>query len=405
MRPAAKLLLGDQSRFLRHAKPPILLLHWHSMRLEDFDYDLPPTQIAQYPPERRDGARLLLVDRQAQPPYATGLTDTLFSELPRLLRGDELLVFNNARVIPARLFGRRAKSTPETVPNPRQPDPSGEVEVFLSREIAENTWEALVKPGKKLRPGSQILFGDQQLAGEVISRKDFGLRTIKFRSLDHHAVTQHFEALGHTPLPPYISRNDELSDRERYQTVFAKRAGAVAAPTAGLHFTEEILQAIRDRGVETCELTLHVGLGTFQPIRTETLEAHTMHAESFEIPEETADRICAARAAGRPIFAVGTTVVRALEAAALRDAELTAGGRVKNSRLVEAGPGEATLFMYPGFTFQVVDALLTNFHLPRSTLLALVSAFAGGERVLDAYRHAVDHGYRFYSYGDCMLLR
>ena len=374
------------------------------MRLADFDYELPAAQIAQYPTERRDGARLLLVDRQASAPYSAGLTDTLFSELPRLLRGDELLVFNNARVIPARLFGRRANATPGTAPNPRRPDPSGEVEIFLSREIAENTWEALVKPGKKLQPGSQILFGNQQLAGEIISREAFGLRTINFRSLDNRSVAQHFDALGHTPLPPYISRNDEVFDRERYQTIFAKRAGAVAAPTAGLHFTEEILQAIRDRGIETCELTLHVGLGTFQPIRTETLEAHTMHAESFEIPEHTAARICAARAAGRPILAVGTTVVRALEAAALRAAELRAAG-ARNSGLVEAGPGEATLFMYPGFTFQVVDALLTNFHLPRSTLLALVSAFAGRERVLHAYRHAVDSGYRFYSYGDCMLLR
>ncbi|MGA2419071.1 MAG: tRNA preQ1(34) S-adenosylmethionine ribosyltransferase-isomerase QueA [Candidatus Acidiferrum sp.] len=374
------------------------------MRLEDFDYDLPAKQIAQHPPERRDGARLLLIDRQALPPYAEALTDTLFSELPRLLRGDELLVFNNARVIPARLFGRRASSTRETAPSSRQPEPSGEVEVFLSREVAENTWEALVKPGRKLEPGSRILFGDQQLAGEIISRDEFGLRTIKFRSLNHHPVTQHFEALGHVPLPPYISRRDEISDRERYQTIFAKCAGAVAAPTAGLHFTTEILQAIRDRGIETCELTLHVGLGTFQPIRTETLEAHTMHAESFEIPEETAARICAARAASRPILAVGTTVVRALEAAALRAAELRASGR-RTSRLVEAGRGEATLFMYPGFAFQVVDALLTNFHLPRSTLLALVSAFAGRERVFYAYRHAVDRGYRFYSYGDCMLLR
>jgi S-adenosylmethionine:tRNA ribosyltransferase-isomerase len=206
------------------------------------------------------------------------------------------------------------------------------------------------------------------------------------------------------PLPPYISRTDEHSDRERYQTIFAKRAGAVAAPTAGLHFTPEILQAIRSRGVETCELTLHVGLGTFQPIRTETLQEHTMHPESYEIPEDTAARICAAHAAGRPILAVGTTVVRALEAAALRASELSRG-RAHSTRLVSAGSGEATLFMFPGFTFRVVNALLTNFHLPRSTLLALVSAFAGREQILAAYRHAVQRGYRFYSYGDCMLLR
>jgi S-adenosylmethionine:tRNA ribosyltransferase-isomerase len=372
------------------------------MRLDDFDYDLPPAQIAQYPPPKRDGARLLLVDRKSA--TEATLTDTLFSQLPDLLRGDELLVFNNARVIPARLFGRRAKPTPGISATLRQPDPSGEVEVFLSRETAPDTWEALVKPGKKLQLGAQILFGEGQLAGEIISREDFGMRSIKFQSLDARTVTQHIEALGHVPLPPYINRADENSDRERYQTIFAKRPGAVAAPTAGLHFTPEILRAVGKRGVETCELTLHVGLGTFQPIRSETLEEHVMHAESYEISEDTAERICAARAAGRPVLAVGTTVVRALEAAALQALESASDG-AKSPQLIAAGGGRATLFMYPGFTFRVVDALLTNFHLPRSTLLALVSAFAGREQILEAYRHAVLGGYRFYSYGDCMLLR
>lgn len=386
------------------------------MRLEDFDYDLPAAQIAQYPPERRDGARLLVVDRRpsrrADHDAHLGpnrvesalLQDTLFSELPALLRGDELMVFNNARVLPARLFGRRAKLESGNSATPRQPGPSGEVEVFLSREIAPDTWEVLVKPGKKLQPGARISFGEGRLCGEIISRENFGLRSIKFQSLNAQTVTQHIEALGHVPLPPYIDRADEPADRERYQTVFAKPARAVAAPTAGLHFTPEILQAIRSRGVETCELTLDVGLGTFQPIRSEILEQHTMHAESYEIPEHTAARICAARTAGRPILAVGTTVVRALEAAALRALERPAHD-AKSAQLVASGRGEATLFMYPGFTFRVVDALLTNFHLPRSTLLAMVSAFAGRERVLEAYRHAVQSGYRFYSYGDCMLLR
>jgi S-adenosylmethionine:tRNA ribosyltransferase-isomerase len=372
------------------------------MRLEDFDYHLPAAQIAQYPTERRDGARLLLVDRE--PPDRAKFTDTFFSELPGLLRGDELLVFNNARVIPARLFGRRTNPTPRLSATPRQPGPTGQIEVFLSREIAPDTWEALVKPGKKLQPGARILFGEGQLAGEIVSRADFGMRSIKFQSLDARSVTQHIEALGHIPLPPYINRADENSDRERYQTVFAKHPVAVAAPTAGLHFTREILQAIRDRGVETCELTLHVGLGTFQPIRSETLEEHIMHAECYEIPEDTAARICAARTAGRPVLAVGTTVVRALEAAALRALE-SGSGYAKSPRLIAAGGGEAALFMYPGFTFRVVDALLTNFHLPRSTLLALISAFAGREQILEAYQHAVLGGYRFYSYGDCMLLR
>jgi S-adenosylmethionine:tRNA ribosyltransferase-isomerase len=206
------------------------------------------------------------------------------------------------------------------------------------------------------------------------------------------------------PLPPYIDRADEATDRERYQTVFAKRSGAVAAPTAGLHFTPHILQEIRNRGAELCEITLHVGLGTFQPIRSETLEGHTMHAETYDIPNETAERICLARAEGRPILAIGTTVVRALEAAALRTS-LMQPAQPASMPLLEGGSGEATLFIYPGFSFRVVDALLTNFHLPRSTLLALVSAVAGREQLLAAYGHAVRKGYRFYSYGDCMLLR
>ncbi len=373
------------------------------MRLDDFDYDLPASQIAQYPPPNRDGARLLLVDRKSA--TQTTFTDALFSHLPNLLRGDELLVFNNARVIPARLFGRRTKPTPGDLRNapPAGPQWRGRG-ISFPEKLLRALGEALVKPGKKLQLGARILFGEGQLAGEIISREEFGMRSIKFQSLDARTVTQHIEALGHVPLPPYINRADENSDRERYQTVFAKRPGAVAAPTAGLHFTPEILQAIGKRGVETCELTLHVGLGTFQPIRSETLEEHTMHAESYEIPEDTATRICVARAAGRPILAVGTTVVRALEAAALRVLELAAD-RATSPRLIAAGGGQATLFMYPGFTFRVVDALLTNFHLPRSTLLALVSAFAGREQILEAYRHAVLGGYRFYSYGDCMLLR
>ena len=371
-----------------------LLIHCILMRIDDFDYQLPQALIAQYPPEKRDGARLLVVDRRGGQ-----LSDRQFAEFPSLLRGDELLVFNNARVIPARLYGRREDGSPDAKRTARNPQPSGEIEVFLSREIAPDTWEALVRPGKKVAPGTRIVFGAGELGGRITSRGDFGLRVIEFRSQDGRMVSEHFEELGHIPLPPYIDRGDEAADRERYQTVFAKRPGAVAAPTAGLHFTPGILQAIRDRGAETCELTLDVGLGTFQPIRSETLEGHQMHAESYVIPEEAAERIRAARAAGRPILAVGTTVVRALEASALRAASS------KEGAILKAGGDEATLFIYPGFAFRVVDALLTNFHLPRSTLLALVSAFAGREQVLGAYRHAVENGYRFYSYGDCMLLR
>src|SRR5271156_1409884 len=265
------------------------------MRIDDFDYSLPLGLIAQHAPERRDGARLLVLDR-----HDGNISDFVFTEFPRLLRGDELLVFNNTRVVPARLYGRREFDASTLNDSRRNPQPIPQIEVFLSREIAPNTWEALVKPGKKLRPDLRILFGEGQLIGRIVRSGEFGLRVIEFRSHDGRTVGEHFEALGHVPLPPYIDRSDEAVDRERYQTIFAKHPGAVAAPTAGLHFTAETLQAIRDRGAEICELTLHVGLGTFQPIRSETLEGHTMHAESYDLPAETVERICAARAAGRP---------------------------------------------------------------------------------------------------------
>ena len=368
------------------------------MRIENFDYELPPGQIAQRPPEQRDGARMLVMGRKDGQ-----LTDQLFSEFPALLRGNELLVFNNARVIPARLFGRRADPT-GSAPASERSGHTALVEVFLSREVGSDAWEALVKPGKKLPVDAQMVFGEGELTGRIIARGEFGLRTIQFQSHNAKTVREHFEALGHTPLPPYITRVDEQADRNRYQTVFAKRPGAVAAPTAGLHFTTKILDEIRSRGAEICELTLDVGLGTFQPVRAETLETHTMHAESYEIPNDTAERIRAARAAGRPVLAIGTTVVRALESGALR-AEQCAAKNSSRHGLLDTDRGEATLFIYPGYSFRVVDELLTNFHLPRSTLLALVSAFAGRTNVLNAYRHAVQSGYRFYSYGDCMLLR
>jgi S-adenosylmethionine:tRNA ribosyltransferase-isomerase len=245
----------------------------------------------------------------------------------------------------------------------------------------------------------RVLFGEGELEAEITARGEYGLRTLRFFAHDQHSVSEHLERLGHVPLPPYIERADETADRERYQTVFAKRPGAIAAPTAGLHFSEETLNRIRSRRVEICELTLDVGLGTFQPVHGETLESHKMHAESYEVPSETAERIHSAHAASRPVLAIGTTVVRALEDAALRAAEAGSSG------VVIAGKAEAQLFITPGFRFRVVKALLTNFHLPRSTLLALACAFGGRENVLAAYRHAVESGYRFYSYGDCMLIR
>src|SRR5712691_3260849 len=365
------------------------------MRLDELDYRLPRKQIAQRPLDRRDASRLLFLDR------SSGVfEDRLFTEFPTLLRGDELLVFNNARVIPARLFGRRAGVHGQAPSRATRAEHlTGKVEIFLTREIDSETWEALVRPGRKMQVGERVLFGEGELEAEVHSRGQLGLRTLRFISHDRSNVSSHLERLGHVPLPPYIERADETSDRERYQSVFAKRPGAIAAPTAGLHFSTEIVEKIRERGVEICELTLNVGLGTFQPIHSETLEGHVMHSESYDIPVETAERIQAARTGGRPILATGTTVVRALEDAALRAAESG------SANLVLARNAEARLFIVPGFRFRVVEGLLTNFHLPRSTLLALVCAFAGRERVLAAYKHAVAAGYRFYSYGDCMLIR
>ena len=365
------------------------------MRLDELDYRLPQEQIAQRPLDRREASRLLTLDR------ATGrFEDRLFLEFPDLLRGNELLVLNNARVIPARLFGRRIGVHSQSPSRSTRAEYlSGKVEVFLTRKLDSDTWETLVRPGRKMHTGERVLFGEGELEGEVIARGELGLRTLRFVSHNESSIDDHFDRLGHTPLPPYIDRADETSDRERYQTVFAKSPGAIAAPTAGLHFSAEILERIRAHSVEICELTLDVGLGTFQPIHSETLESHVMHAESYEISPDTAGRIHVARAEGRPIVAIGTTVVRALEDAARRAAEVGSGN------LVLPGKAGARLFIVPGFPFRVVDGLLTNFHLPRSTLLALVCAFAGRDHVFAAYEHAVSAGYRFYSYGDCMLIR
>jgi S-adenosylmethionine:tRNA ribosyltransferase-isomerase len=365
------------------------------MRLDELDYHLPSQLIAQRPLDRRDASRLLLLDR------ATGkLDDKLFAQLPELLRGDELVVLNNARVIPARLFGRRAGVHADPPSRARRKEHlTGRVEVLLTRQVEAGLWEALVRPGRKMRTGERVLFGEGELEAEIVSRGELGARVLRFASQDGRQVAEHIERLGHVPLPPYIDRADESADRERYQTVFAKHPGAIAAPTAGLHFTPEVLAKIRHRGAEICELTLNVGLGTFQPIHEEVLENHIMHDEMYQISEQTAERVASAHRAGRPILAIGTTVVRALEDSALRAAESG------SSSLILAGKAEARLFIFPGFRFRVASAMLTNFHLPRSTLLALVSAFAGRERALDAYKHAVESGYRFYSYGDCMLIR
>jgi S-adenosylmethionine:tRNA ribosyltransferase-isomerase len=358
--------------------------------LSDFHYDLPEERIAQEPLSERSSSKLLQFNR------GTGeLRDSKFSEFPELLRPDDLVVFNNTRVFPARLYGRRtgSRAQPLSSRNPAARDfLRGEVEVLLTHQLSSepNEWECLVRPGRKIGIGERLFFGDGELEAEVIARGSFGERRIRFAPVADFSGA--LERLGHVPLPPYIHREDSRADQERYQTVYARERGSVAAPTAGLHFTAEILERIRQRGIETAEVTLHVGLGTFQPLRAERVEDNRLHRETYRISEQAASAINSALQAGRRVVAVGTTTVRTLEYAALRS------GRV------EAGNGAADLFIYPGFNFRVIGALLTNFHLPQSSLLMLVCAFGGTERVLKAYRHAVAEKYRFYSYGDCMFV-
>ncbi len=363
------------------------------MLVSDFQYELPPERIAQEPLADRAASRLLHVNRR------TGsIQDRQFWDFPRLLRPDDLLVLNNTKVFPARLYGHRSGHRAQPV-SPHNPAArgflQGRVEVLLTGQISAepNDWECLVRPGRKIGVGEKLFFGDPaELEAEVLSRGSFGERSIRFRPVPDFFLR--VERLGHVPLPPYIDRADRPTDRERYQTVYAQTRGSVAAPTAGLHFTPEILEQIRVRGIEIVEVTLHVGLGTFQPVRVEKVEDHRLHRERYEISSEVAEAIHRAKAARRRIVAVGTTTVRTLEYAA----RIAAGHRMAG------GGGEADLFIYPGHEFLVVDALLTNFHLPQSTLLMLVCALGGKDFVLQAYRHAVQQNYRFYSYGDCMLV-
>jgi S-adenosylmethionine:tRNA ribosyltransferase-isomerase len=365
------------------------------MLLSEFDYDLPRERIAQRPLEKRDASRLLLLERDTE-----RWEDRDFREFPDLLRGEELIIVNNARVLPVRLLGRRkgihAQPAGRHSPTSREHLRSA-IEVLLVRRIETDVWEALVRPGRKVPVGERVIFGEGELQAEVIRRGDFGLRQLRF--LNAGNLPEILERLGHIPLPPYIKRPDDLEDRERYQTIFARRGMAAAAPTAGLHFTPAILDRLRARGIEICEITLEVGLGTFEPVRTEHIEDHHIHPESYEIPESTAKAMERARRDGRAILAVGTTVVRALEDAAEKSAAR------KSPALVEPGRAEAGIFIYPGHPFRAVDQMLTNFHLPKSSLLVMAAAFAGKELLLRAYRHAVEQNYRFYSYGDCMLIR
>jgi S-adenosylmethionine:tRNA ribosyltransferase-isomerase len=365
------------------------------MKLSEFSYTLPSSSIAQRPLDARDSSRMLVLDRQNQ-----CFEDAMFRSLPEQLRGDELIVVNNARVIPARLLGKRVgirAEEPGRNSRVRREFLSSEIEVFLTRQVSPDEWEALVRPGKKMHLGERVIFGDGELSAEVIGRGEFGLRRLRLSS--NGDVREVIDRLGHIPLPPYIARSDDTEDRERYQTIFADRPGAVAAPTAGLHFSPEILDRIKERGVEITAITLDVGLGTFQPIHVEEIEEHKIHTERYEISESAAGAINKARREGRPILAVGTTVVRTLEDAAAKPASRNGGS------VIEPGAAEADIFIKPGHTFRIVNQLITNFHLPESTLLVLVSAFAGREFILKAYNHAVEAGYRFYSYGDCMLIR
>ena len=337
------------------------------LTLGDFDFDLPAGLIAQHPLAERAASRLL----HAQP---SALADLRFTDLPRLVAPGEVLVFNDTRVIRARLLGRKPSG--------------GRVEALIERLLDERRALALLRTSHSPRGGTQILFGSD---GEPVVATVTGRHDDFFELTFSRDVASTLERFGHVPLPPYITHGDSAQDAERYQTVYARNAGAVAAPTAGLHFTAELMAALRGRGAQCVFVTLHVGAGTFQPVRAERIAEHRMHAERYEIPESTAEAVNAARAAGRRVTAVGTTSLRALESAA-------------GDGPIAAGAGETRLFITPGYRFRAVDRLITNFHLPRSTLLMLVSAFAGTDRIRSAYAHAIAQRYRFFSYGDAMLL-
>jgi S-adenosylmethionine:tRNA ribosyltransferase-isomerase len=338
------------------------------MRTESFDYPLPEDRIAQSPIEPRDASRLLVLDRRSG-----AVAHHAFRDLPGLLAPGDLLVLNDTRVLPARLVG--AKPT------------GGRAEVLLLRDLGGDRWEAMVFPGRRLDVGARIVFGEGALEAEVHSRDPGGTRVLQFRADGDEDVPALLHRLGEAPLPPYI--HAPLADRERYQTVYARLEGSAAAPTAGLHFTPEMFERLAERGVRTARVTLHVGLATFRPVKTEQIEEHEMHEEWYEVPEETVEAVAATT--GR-VVALGTTTVRALESAAI------------GPRQLQPGAGRTRLYITPGFPFRIVDALITNFHMPRSSLLILVSAFAGLEPVRAAYEEALAAGYRFLSFGDAMLI-
>jgi S-adenosylmethionine:tRNA ribosyltransferase-isomerase len=342
------------------------------MLISDFDYNLPENLIAQAPLENRENSRMLIVDRRSG-----DLAGRNFYDLPDFLRDGDVVVLNNTRVFPARLFGRS--------------ETGAKVEIFLVRETSRGIWETLARPARRLKTGKKIIFGEK-LVAEVIDKTEDGKVRVRFEADgDFDRIV---DEIGRTPLPPYIKREEDAidADRERYQTVFARERGAIAAPTAGLHFTPEILEKIKAKGVTIAEVTLHVGYGTFEPVRVDDLSLHSVMPEQYEIGGSTAETLNRAKAEGRRIVAIGTTTTRALETV------MSKHGRF------EAERESANLTIIPGYKFKAIDALLTNFHLPQSSLLVLVSTFAGHQLIMDAYNHAVGKSYRFYSYGDCMLI-
>ncbi len=341
------------------------------MKLADFDYNLPADRIAHTPLQQRDASQLMVIDK-----HAGTFCHTRFSEIGNFLPANALLVLNDTKVIQARLIGKKIET-------------GGRIEFLLVRETQQDIWELLAKPQRRLRIGTQVSFGDGKLTAEVLEKQHAGLCSVRFDYAGR--FSEILATVGQVPLPPYIKRAPTSRDIERYQSVYASTEGAIAAPTAGLHFTQALLQQLKTDGIEIVTLTLHVGIGTFQPVTLEDIYAHKMHAEYIQLAPSEAERIRTAREAGRKIVAVGTTVVRALE---------TAGGK----GVVDAYCGNTELFIYPGHQFCAVDALITNFHLPKSTLLLLVSAFAGSELIQRSYAEAIRHNYRFYSYGDAMLI-
>ncbi len=359
------------------------------MRVTDFHFELPEELIAQSPPAIRGSSRMLAIDRK------TGFYhDDFFRNLPSILHPGDLLILNDSRVIPARLYATRARGRQT---QRSSPDPAGRIEVLLTRELSTNRWLALVRPSRKAQPGERLLFhapGEPApvLEAEIVAAGEFGERTLDFGATpDLYAI---LNKIGHMPLPPYIHREDNVADRDRYQTVFSHEPGSAAAPTAGLHFTPEVLAQLQQNKVQIETVTLHVGLGTFQSVRAERLDDIRLHAEAYTLPAATAKAINAALREGRRVIAAGTTTTRTLEHCAN-----TADGKP-----LQAHSSQTSIFIRPGYTFRIVSGLLTNFHLPQSTLLMLVSAFAGRDAVLAAYHHAVREQYRFFSYGDCMLL-